>query len=106
MGAGVGRHLGAQWPSARSPFHCQDGVERGVGHFSLDLSKTCLAQQGGVFGQGALLAFRADQHVERLHQRGHRTGLVVVEEYLGDQECAAGGQTLPDFAQQGANLFL
>ena len=62
--------------------------------------------QGGVFGEGALLAFGTNQHAERLHQRRQGTGLVVVQKLFSNQERASRGQALPDLPQQRANLFV
>src|SRR4029078_1224670 len=53
-------------------------VHHGAGHAGLDVHKAGIEQDRLILGGVALLAFGADEHVERLELTGERAGFVVV----------------------------
>src|ERR1043166_603831 len=83
----------------------QDGVQRRSCDVAARFLESRFAQQGSVFGERALAALRADQHVQRLHMRREGAAAVLPEQPFGDQQPAAGGQGSVDASQQPPDLF-
>src|SRR5579872_5060780 len=69
-------------PILDAPFHGEGRVEQSAGSAALDGAEAGRLRERGEFFGGALAAFRADEHVERLHVRRNVAG---IEELLSDQ---------------------